>query len=717
MQSRRPSASGGQQTRLPAIAPRYDGGPSLGTQAALGDVPSESRRNRLPPRSRSGCWTCRTRKVKCDEQRPACGQCVRLGHECDYNPRLSFRDDTPRIVERMQEVSIVGSSVWSSRTSNTETRRQDSEEDLLPPFQTLTTDEDREKKAEMHQPGTYHVITNPRSFASLPEYRDGGLSMIGGGQSLVHFGQDGSNETSGMSQNYLGDDEDPNTVILQSFDDTSRRGSINSFRLVTNAPSPIAYSGSLSRRPHSSHEVSTSRRSSTSQQNTSKLDIAPSGDRDAGLLEHYRRTLSQKIFKRERPDGDGDEDVFEIEAKTYPPLFHAIMALSELTLAHQRGVHTTDALEHYQQVIPALQIKVQSSEESYSDGAFFTHFILLLYEIAAALYGDLTTYWEHHSSQLLRIIRLRRQSNTVEPYEFIVWYVAFIDVYTLLSMGGTGLFTETLIKENLVPSPERCLPLITISLSQPLSSISTRSQAPSVFLPEEQAYFPSLIKLHQEVLLLAFRIGQQAREMRAEETQRRLGPSSSAASESAFSNTRRRRIQNLQNLIYQYDSTWNAQYPAAWPWYSGSKSLPPRVLFCIQLSYMLYRACVIYTHTSMFPSQLNDPMLDEQQIATRSREIIEAARMVLSEKSYEIRLVVFPLFMAGFATKDRGEKRMVLDLLLAVEQHESRGSTESIRNLLQKLYEKQRSATMEIGNANSVDWIEEIEKSGQRFII
>lgn len=132
---------------------------------------------------------------------------------------------------------------------------------------------------------------------------------------------------------------------------------------------------------------------------------------------------------------------------------------------------------------------------------------------------------------------------------------------------------------------------------------------------------------------------------------------------------------------------------------------------------MLYRACVIYTHTSMFPEQLNDGMPDEQQINTCSREIIEAARVVLSEKSYEIRLVVFPLFMAGFATRDRGEKQMALDLLLAVEQQESIGSTESVRILLQKLYEKQRSATMETGNANSVDWIEEVEKSGQRFII
>lgn len=58
-----------------------------------------------------------------------------------------------------------------------------------------------------------------------------------------------------------------------------------------------------------------------------------------------------------------------------------MMALSALSLAFKNGVQNADALEHYQQVIPALKITVQSSQDSYSNGALFTHFILLLYEV------------------------------------------------------------------------------------------------------------------------------------------------------------------------------------------------------------------------------------------------------------------------------------------------------------------------------------------------
>lgn len=35
-------------------------------------------------KSRSGCSTCKKRRVKCDEQKPLCGNCVKLKLECGY---------------------------------------------------------------------------------------------------------------------------------------------------------------------------------------------------------------------------------------------------------------------------------------------------------------------------------------------------------------------------------------------------------------------------------------------------------------------------------------------------------------------------------------------------------------------------------------------------------------------------------------------------------
>lgn len=39
---------------------------------------------RLPLKSRLGCSKCKARRVKCDEQKPVCGHCARLGFACRW---------------------------------------------------------------------------------------------------------------------------------------------------------------------------------------------------------------------------------------------------------------------------------------------------------------------------------------------------------------------------------------------------------------------------------------------------------------------------------------------------------------------------------------------------------------------------------------------------------------------------------------------------------
>lgn len=132
--------------------------------------------------------------------------------------------------------------------------------------------------------------------------------------------------------------------------------------------------------------------------------------------------------------------------------------------------------------------------------------------------------------------------------------------------------------------------------------------------------------------------------------------------------------------------------------------------------YVLYRTFVIYTHTSMYPGQLNETF-GSDEVATFATEIIDALQLMLAGKEYSPRSGIFSLFVAGFATTNRSEKQMVLDLLLAVEARDYRGSTEGTRTLLQRIYERQDAAAQEFGDARSVDWLEETQGSGQRFIL
>jgi hypothetical protein len=59
-----------------------------------------------------------------------------------------------------------------------------------------------------------------------------------------------------------------------------------------------------------------------------------------------------------------------------------MMAVAALSLAQKDSAARLDALQHYQQALPALQFILRSADDLYSDGGFLTHFMLLVYEVS-----------------------------------------------------------------------------------------------------------------------------------------------------------------------------------------------------------------------------------------------------------------------------------------------------------------------------------------------
>ncbi|OOF96147.1 hypothetical protein ASPCADRAFT_146852 [Aspergillus carbonarius ITEM 5010] len=66
------------------------------------DGPGEPRRPAVKVfrRSRTGCFTCRLRRKKCDENRPACTMCTSLGLRCSYQPPRWWSTDEQRLAQR-----------------------------------------------------------------------------------------------------------------------------------------------------------------------------------------------------------------------------------------------------------------------------------------------------------------------------------------------------------------------------------------------------------------------------------------------------------------------------------------------------------------------------------------------------------------------------------------------------------------------------------------
>lgn len=67
---------------------------------------SKSKRGRMSQtRSTKGCWTCKLRKKKCDEGKPACYACHSLRLDCSgYGPRPDWMDDGPKEKQRLGHI-------------------------------------------------------------------------------------------------------------------------------------------------------------------------------------------------------------------------------------------------------------------------------------------------------------------------------------------------------------------------------------------------------------------------------------------------------------------------------------------------------------------------------------------------------------------------------------------------------------------------------------
>ncbi|KAL4966388.1 Zn(II)2Cys6 transcription factor [Aspergillus stella-maris] len=87
------------------------------TSSALAPVPRTNRVKRPHTKSRRGCYSCKSRRIKCQETRPACANCVHKDLDCVYPVKVRAEEPTPdRTQEQMQRQSPSKSSKGSCAT-------------------------------------------------------------------------------------------------------------------------------------------------------------------------------------------------------------------------------------------------------------------------------------------------------------------------------------------------------------------------------------------------------------------------------------------------------------------------------------------------------------------------------------------------------------------------------------------------------------------------
>lgn len=203
------------------------------------------------------------------------------------------------------------------------------QDDALPPFTSLETDEERERKAESQNPGTYHVVVNPESFSHLPEYneefnetsaskspelRRGSLAL----STISSIGRDAVTET---ENSYVVEDE--NTVIVRRFEDTSRRGTFSSKDSRAFESPVVPRTQMTTESPPDESEPAGGIKG-----DFSLLSVAARGGEDSALLDRFRNRVIQQIvhFPYESVDSLGQPvislgaEIFEEAAALSPPV-------------------------------------------------------------------------------------------------------------------------------------------------------------------------------------------------------------------------------------------------------------------------------------------------------------------------------------------------------------------------------------------------------------
>ncbi|KAJ8604672.1 hypothetical protein MRB53_041704 [Persea americana] len=616
-----------------------------------------SRRARLTHRSRAGCYTCRHRKVKCDEQRPRCG----------------FNDATTSTKQRNTNVTTSGNAVWDP---NARLHRRPSlispSHDNLPEFTVLTNDDERERKAETNLPGTYNVVATPDSFADLPEY--GGVTT----------------PMSRRNSRTLRLRVDTNTVFLDRFEESTPTSALPSgSSILRRASFPVINDST------STHTTSASR-SATLPPGSSYVtgDISP--------LMCFREHIMARLVPNSlhgssilgTPSGTLQQE-FELESARYPPLQDAMQALGALHLYYAQRAELETASEHY-----ARALSAQSSfteHDLISNGVFLRHFLLYVYDLSMQPSSDPTEtdMWAVHLTQLSTLAIERAKHKPDERFGYVLWMICRFDLEACLLGHGDCDFLHKLSQHNIIP---HILQQVPFALPSPASMIWRR----------ELTDLPALLELNQAMVVGMAKMARTAYNCRSW-----ISDQGSTV----------QLLSHCQSLAQQIEdellSTWASLCPVNLdnnPLLAMTQLAQP-MRYALEAAFQMLNTAILYSRTSMYQEQRIFTYQQTHESTTADNErrisaILELASSLIAAKQYERRLIIFPIFIAGTATRQSDNKIRSLELIRAFERSGIGQNTRTVRRLLNLVFEEQSEA-VRLGNlAESVEWMEVSKSRG-----
>ena len=283
----------------------------------------------------------------------------------------------------------------------------------------------------------------------------------------------------------------------------------------------------------------------------------------------------------------------------------------------------------------------------------------------------------------------RREISGIERYNSIIWQICIIDLDALFTGTGTGEFVGMMLKRGILTPPNFHLYPIDMDGSN------------VVYAKESYAQL-TVLQLFLQVTVVAIRLALLAQEFRrdlscgTEGTQQR----------NEDTRLRQGRIFELQERLREL---FIAPAVIAIGHSLGVLPVPAKRLF--ERAAALYQACIIYSYTSMWSTQRSDMCPNGNiRVAMASKQILLTTSKILRSGRADRLYLVFPLFMAGFASSDGEQKSIAIRLIESMESDSIRCNASATRKALMVVYEKQRQRFMMTGQNLDVDWMDVIRE-------
>lgn len=269
-----------------------------------------------------------------------------------------------------------------------------------------------------------------------------------------------------------------------------------------------------------------------------------------------------------------------------------------------------------------------------------------------------------------------------------------IDLDALFTGAGAGEYVGTMLKSDLIPPPSFHL--------YPLGMDGS-----SVVYQSELETLPVILQLDYEVTVLGVRLALLSQEFRQDS----MFGNGSAKQRDREVRLRQSRIFELQESLRQLWATPQVMMVGQ------VERLPFRSKRLFEHAATLYRACIIYSHTSMWSTQRVDTSPDyDTEIAVASNQILHMTQRVLAEGRVDSRFLVFPCFMAGYASAGGEMKMNALELINRMVRVSIGKNTAATREALAMVYEKQNERFMTTGQSLDVDWMDVIKQENMTVV-